>query len=82
MDFLEKYNINIKNKELLLTSLTHTSYANEHQVPSYERLEYLGDSVLQLIVSDYLYSNTDLKEGQMSKTRASFVCESALANYA
>ena len=58
MNFLEKYNIDIKDKELLLTSLTHTSYANEHDVASYERLEYLGDSVLQLIVSEYLYSNT------------------------
>ena len=55
MNFLEKYNIDIEDKELLLTSLTHTSYANEHNVTSYERLEYLGDSVLQLIVSEYLY---------------------------
>lgn len=82
MNFLEKYSIDIKDKELLLTSLTHTSYANEHDVASYERLEYLGDSVLQLVVSEYLYSNTSLKEGAMSKMRASFVCESALASYA
>ena len=82
MDFLEKYHINLKDKNLLLTSLTHTSYANEHNVTSYERLEFLGDSVLQLIVSEYLYENYDLKEGAMSKMRASFVCESALANYA
>ena len=82
MDFLEKYNINIKDKELLLTSLTHTSYANEHRATSYERLEFLGDSVLQLIVSEYLYCNFDLKEGAMSKMRASFVCEEALASYA
>ena len=82
MNFLKKYNIDIEDKELLLTSLTHTSYANEHNVTSYERLEFLGDSVLQLIVSEYLYSNTSLKEGAMSKMRASFVCESALASYA
>lgn len=82
MNFLDKYGINIKDKELLLTALTHTSYANEHNTISYERLEYLGDSVLQLIVSEYLYINTNLKEGDMSKTRASFVCESALASYA
>lgn len=82
MNFLEKYNINIKNKELLLTAMTHTSYANEHNCDSYERLEYLGDAVLQLIVSDYLYNNENLDEGEMSKKRASFVCEDALFEYA
>ena len=81
MDFLEKYGIELKNKELLLTALTHSSYANEHDCPSYERLEFLGDSVLQLIVSEYLYNNYDLKEGEMSKKRASFVCEDALYEY-
>lgn len=82
MNFLEKYDIDLKDKNLLLTSLTHSSYANEHGVTSYERLEFLGDSVLQLIVSEYLYENFDLKEGAMSKMRASFVCEEALASYA
>ena len=81
MDFLEKYGIKINNKELLLTALTHTSYANEHNCESYERLEFLGDSVLQLIVSEYLYSNYSLKEGEMSKKRASYVCEDALYEY-
>ena len=81
MNFLEKYNISIKNKELLLTALTHTSYAHEHNCESYERLEYLGDAVLQLIVSDYLYNNESLNEGDMSKKRASFVCEDALYEY-
>lgn len=82
MNFLEKYQINIKNKELLLTALTHTSYANEHHCTSYERLEYLGDAVLQVIVSEYLYLNENLSEGEMSKKRASYVCEDALFNYA
>ena len=81
MDFLDNYGINIKNKELLLTALTHSSYANEHNCSSYERLEFLGDSVLQVIVSEYLYNNYDLKEGEMSKKRASFVCEDALFEY-
>ena len=81
MDFLDKYGIKINNKELLLTALTHSSYANEHNCLSYERLEFLGDSVLQLIVSEYLYNNYDLKEGEMSKKRASFVCEDALYEY-
>lgn len=81
MNFLEKYNINIKDKEVLLTALTHSSYANEHNVESYERLEYLGDAVLQLIISEYLYLNCKLNEGEMSKKRASFVCEDALFEY-
>lgn len=81
MDFLLKYGIDIKDKDMLLTSLTHSSYANEHDCPSYERLEFLGDSVLQLIVSEYLYLNEHLKEGEMSKKRAAFVCEDALYEY-
>ena len=81
MDFLNKYGIEIKNKKLLNDALTHSSYANEHDCNSYERLEYLGDAVLQLIVSEYLYVNESLSEGQMSKKRASFVCEEALYEY-
>lgn len=82
MDFLEKYNISINNKELLLRALTHTSYANEHSCMSYERLEFLGDAVLELIISDYLFNSEDLNEGDMTKKRASFVCEEALCEYA
>ncbi len=82
MDFLKKFKINIKNKELLLTALTHSSYANEHDCDSYERLEFLGDAVLQILMSDYLYNNMDLNEGNMSKTRASYVCEAACCYYA
>ena len=82
MNFLEKYNIDIKNKDLLLTALTHSSYANEHNCNHYERLEFLGDAVLELITSDYFYNNEDLSEGQMTKKRASYVCEEALSKYA
>ena len=82
MDFLEKYGIHIQNKELLLTALTHSSYSNEHKCENYERLEFLGDAVLQILTSDYLYRTSKLKEGQMSKTRATYVCESACASYA
>lgn len=82
MDFLKKNNIIVKNENLLLTALTHASYANENHCESYERLEFLGDAVLQIIMSEYLYQNTDLKEGQMSKERSSYVCEEALACYA
>lgn len=81
MDFLEKYNIHINNQELLLTALTHSSYAYENNCENYERLEFLGDAVLQVIMSEYLYKNKNLKEGQMSKERAKFVCEEALAFY-
>lgn len=82
MDFLNKFGIKINNQELLLTALTHSSYSNEHNVENYERLEFLGDAVLQILTSEYLYKNTNLREGQMSKTRASYVCEAACARYA
>ncbi len=82
MDFLEKFGIHINDKELLLTALTHSSYSNEHNVKNYERLEFLGDAVLQILMSDYLYNNLELSEGDMSKTRASYVCETACAKYA
>ena len=67
MDFLQKYGIEIKNKKLLLIALTHSSYANEKHLEHYERLEYLGDAVLQLIISEYLYNEKDLKEGKLGK---------------
>ena len=82
MNFLEKYGIKINDGKLLDIALTHSSYSNEHDCENYERLEYLGDAVLQVIISEYLYKNTDLPEGVMSKTRASYVCEKALAEYA
>ncbi len=82
MNFLEKYGIKINNQDLLLRALTHSSYSNEHNCENYERLEFLGDAVLQILVSDYLYNNMDLSEGDMSKTRASYVCESACSKYA
>ena len=82
MDFLNKFGINIKDKELLLRALTHSSYSNEHNCLNYERLEFLGDAVLQILMSDYLYNNMELNEGDMSKTRASYVCESACVKYA
>lgn len=81
MQFLEKYNVKFKNGELIQTALTHSSYSNEHHTVSYERLEFLGDAVLQIIMSEYLYVNTDWPEGQMSKVRASYVCEQALRRY-
>ncbi|MBR1414026.1 MAG: ribonuclease III [Bacilli bacterium] len=81
MDFLKPFNIKVNNYKLYETALTHSSYSNEHNVENYERLEFLGDSVLQVISSEYFYKNTNYPEGKMSKIRASFVCEAALAEY-
>ena len=68
-----------KNKELLKKALTHTSYANEKRIESNEKLEFLGDSILEFISSKYLYSNyPNLKEGEMTKVRATVVCEKSL----
>ena len=68
-----------KNKKLLHKALTHSSYANEHGVESYERLEFLGDSILGWITADYLYTNyKDMPEGKMTKLRAEHVSEQAL----
>lgn len=68
-----------KNKDLLKTALTHTSYSYERNVESNEKLEYLGDSILEFVSSEYLYNNfRNLKEGEMTKVRAAVVCESSL----
>lgn len=68
-----------KNKELLKTALTHTSYAHEKKVESNEKLEFLGDSILEFVTSNYLYNNyRKLKEGEMTKVRATVVCEKSL----
>ena len=81
MKFLRELGIEIENKKLLYTALTHSSYSNEEGGENYERLEFLGDSVLQLIMSEYFYKNRHMSEGDMSKTRASYVCEAALYEY-
>ena len=68
-----------KNKQLLITALTHTSYAYENNVQSNEKLEFLGDSILEFISSKYLFANyKNLKEGEMTKVRATVVCEESL----
>ena len=83
MNFLERFNIKFKNKKLLSIALTHSSYANEHKgCENYERLEFLGDAVLEVITSEHFYLHTNYKEGQMTKLRANYVCEKALATYA
>lgn len=78
----KKLNIEPKNLALYATAFSHSSYANEHKAKSdYERLEFLGDAVLDLVVADYLYNNKMEKEGEMTKVRASYVCENALSEY-
>ncbi|MBR3661581.1 MAG: ribonuclease III [Bacilli bacterium] len=81
-DFLSRWNIKIKNNKLYETALSHASFVNEHHKKTdYERLEFLGDAVLELVVSDYLYKNYSDSEGKMTKIRASYVCEAALYQY-
>ena len=72
-----------ENRKLLENALTHSSYANENRergLPDNERLEFLGDAVLEIVSSDFLYRNyPDLPEGDLTKLRASIVCEPTLA---
>lgn len=78
----ESLGYKFKNQQLLVLALTHASYANEHGVECNERLEYLGDAVLELAMSKELYHKISLNEGVLSKTRAKAVCEEALNIYA
>lgn len=74
-----------KNPILLETALTHTSFANESKTAVHhnERLEFLGDSVLSIVVADYLFHHwKDRPEGDLTRARASLVCESALFEFA
>ena len=73
MNFLDRDIIKSINEELLMEALTHSSYSNEHKdAKNYERLEFLGDAVLELITSEYFYQNTDFKEGEMTKKKSKF----------
>lgn len=75
----ENINYKFRNRELLKKALTHTSYANEHHIESNEKLEFLGDSILEFLSSKYIYKNFSfLKEGEMTKVRADVVCEKSL----
>ena len=83
MELFDRLGISVNSEELYIVALTHTSYSNENEgCESYERLEFLGDAVLELIISDYLYNEKELKEGTMTKFRASYVCEAACSTYA
>ncbi len=79
---LESLGIIPNNLKLYDIAFSHSSYANEHKNKTdYERLEFLGDAVLELVMSDYLYRNFEEEEGEMTKWRANFVCENALFEY-
>lgn len=80
----ENLRYEFKNKKLLINALTHSSYANEARdgVSSNERLEFLGDSVLSIVVSEYIYKEfNNLPEGELTKLRASLVCEKSLCQF-
>lgn len=78
-----KIGYSFKNRDLLKQALTHSSFANEQKInklKNYERLEFLGDAVLELVSSEFLFKeNPQMPEGQLTKLRASMVCEPALA---
>ncbi len=82
----EKIGYTFRDPTLLENALTHSSYANEHRekgMPSNERLEFLGDSILGLVVADHLYrTRPDLPEGDLTRIRAALVCESSLVEVA
>ena len=83
--FSQKIEVEFKNLALLNAALTHTSYANEKEktIPNNERLEFLGDAVLELASSTYLYNHfNELSEGELTKTRASIVCQATLSKLA
>lgn len=79
----ERIEYQFENKSLLKQAVTHSSYANEQKIrklADYERIEFLGDAVLELVSSEFFYHRfPDLSEGRLTKMRASAVCEQALA---
>ena len=85
-DLENKIGYHFKNKDLLSEALTHSSYANERKaqhIKYNERLEFLGDAVLSIVVSDYIFSHCpELPEGELTKLRASLVCEKSLFEFA
>jgi ribonuclease-3 len=85
MELEKVLGVHFRNQKLLLEALTHRSYLNEYPEPSLEhneRLEFLGDAVLELLVSEYLYKNFKKPEGEMTNLRAALVNAKTLANVA
>ncbi|MDI9518896.1 MAG: ribonuclease III [Erysipelotrichaceae bacterium] len=84
INWLRKKGIRVKNKKIINQAFVHSSYANEHKdITNNERLEFMGDAVLQVWVSEQLYKiKPPLNEGEMTTLRARLVCEKALSIYA
>lgn len=84
MDLEKRIGYTFQNKQYLQTAITHSSYANEMKEPTLynERQEFLGDAVLSIVVSDYLFKNSSLAEGDLTKLRAALVCEKSLCGFA
>ena len=80
----DRIGYHFKNPELLTEALCHSSYANEKRstLRCNERLEFLGDSVLSIVVSNHLFRHVDLPEGELTKMRAALVCEQSLFQWA
>lgn len=78
----KKYQLQFQNFELLIRAMTHSSYANEHNTVSNERLEFVGDAVLDLAVGRYLFDHLKVDEGVLTKKRAQEVCEQSLYQFA
>jgi len=82
-EFERKIGYTFKNKGILYEALSHSSFANETKKNSNERLEFLGDSVLSIVVSNYLFEHYQhLPEGHLTKVRSSLVCENSLYEFA
>ena len=78
----DKINLNYKNVDYYYEAFVHPSFANEHNLKfQYERLEFLGDAILDFLVGEYIFKTQKIKEGEMTKLRAKYVCEQANADY-
>lgn len=86
LEFEKIISYEFKNKNLLTQALCHSSYANENRktnIKNNERLEFLGDAILELVISDYIFNSyPEMPEGELTKFRASIVCETTLAKEA
>jgi len=79
MELEPKINYTFKNKSLLQTAITHKSYSHEFNVENNERLEFLGDTILNMTVTEYIFSNPKhISEGNMTKIRSEIICEDCL----
>lgn len=83
-EFMSRLDYSFHDRSLLERALTHSSYANERHnpIPSNERLEFLGDSVLGVVTAVYLFNKENGAEGELTRLRAALVCEKALHSYA